>query len=1119
MNTLQPINSHLLADEEVMAIVEPVTIPTYPVGVPNRNPMFLEKRVYQGSSGVVYPHPVIESVGDAKQERTYTGIWLENRYLRILLLPELGGRVQMAYDKVNDHHFVYYNQVIKPALVGLTGPWISGGIEFNWPQHHRPSTFLPVDYRIEEQADGSKIVWLGEWERMFRTQSVAGFRLYPDRAVLEISVQLYNSTPLPQTFLWWANPAVSVDDDYQSVFPPDVTAVMDHGKRAVSTFPIATGVYYKVDYAPGTDISRYKNIPVPTSYMAYHSDYDFLGCYHHDRQVGMLHVANHHLVPGKKQWTWGNGDFGRAWDRQLTDEDGPYIELMCGAFTDNQPDFSWLQPGEEKRFTQIFLPYISIGAVKNASSEAALNLEIDGDRARIGVYCSRPRRVRVRLTAHSDELYAGEHDLSPAQAFVGEVLLPAGLPPAALRLAVLDGDCELLAWSPPEPAATTPPAPAAAAAAPQAIESNEELFLNGLHLEQYRHATYAPEAYYLEALRRDPLDSRCNNALGRLLLRRGQFAAAEAYLRTAVQSLTRRNPNPYDGEPYYNLGLALRMQGRYAAAYDAFYKAAWNAAWQDAAYFELARLACRRENWAEALAHLDEALARNGRHHGARHLRVAVLRRLRRGVEAAAAAVQGLALDRLNYGLHYESSLLQGNDDYRALLQDNVHTYLELALAYAHAGLFDEAVDLLLQAPPVDPMLFYYLGWVHQQAGDEDAAALAFGRAAALPPDYCFPNQYECVAALQAAMRCHPADPRAPYYLGNFWYAHRCHDDAIAAWEQARRLDPGFPTVHRNLGIAYVNQRGDLAQARQCYAAALALDPTDARVLFEADQLAKKLGAPPAERLAALAEHADLVAQRDDLTVEYVALLNLTGDHAAALARLLARTFHPWEGGEGKVMGQYVAALVELARQQLAAGSPAAAIDYLERARVYPHNLGEGKLPGARENQIDYWLGRAYAQMGEAEKAQQHFTAAATGSVEPAAALYYNDQPPDMILYQALAKAELGARAEAAAIAQGLVNYGSTQAAQTVTVDYFAVSLPDFLVFDDDLPRRHRLHCEYMLGLGYLGLGDIAAASACFDRVLAEDPAHLGAVLHRRLALATDNTLPTPPSSPGRFAP
>jgi tetratricopeptide (TPR) repeat protein len=1084
---------------DVTITVAPVTIPTYPIGTPNRNPMFLEKRVYQGSSGAVYPHPVIESVGDEKQDQVYTGIWLENRYLRILLLPELGGRVQMAYNKVNNHHFVYYNQVIKPALVGLTGPWISGGIEFNWPQHHRPSTFQPVDYHIETHADGSQTVWLTELERMFHTKGMAGFRLYPDCAYLEIDVRLYNRTALPQTFLWWANPAVSVDDNYQSLFPPDVFAVMDHGKRAVSTFPVATSTYYKVNYAPGTDISRYKNIPVPTSYMAYHSDFDFLGYYDHGRQAGMLHVANHHLVPGKKQWTWGNGDFGRAWDRQLTDEDGPYIELMCGAFTDNQPDFSWLHPGEEKRFTQIFMPFTAIGGVKNASKEVALNLEIEGERTRIGVYTTRPRTLYVQLTAAGDLLYAADHLLSPEQALVHELAAPAGLPPQSFRLVVFEHGEELLAFSPLAPQTGETPPPATPAEPPAAIESTEELFLNGLHLEQYRHATAEPEAYYREALRRDPQDSRSHNAMGRLLLRRGKFAEAAAHLRRAVASITRRNPNPYDGEPYYNLGLALRRLGSHTAAYDAFYKATWNAAWQDAAYFELARLACHAGRYTDALAHLNETLARNGRHHGGHHLRAAILRRLEQLPAAADAVAHGLAQDPMNYGLHVERFLLDGNELYRTLLQDNANTYLEVALDYAQAGLWAEAEQLLLAAPPADPMLCYVLGWVQLQAGNEAGAEQSFARAAALPPDYCFPNSYHCVPVLESAMRCNPHDARAPYYLGNFWYAHRRHAEAIACWEQAGRLDPTFPTVQRNLGIAYANQRDDLAQAQASYAAALALDPADARIFFEADQLDKKCRVAPAARLAKLEAHAQLVQERDDLTVEYVTLLNLAGRHAEALERLTTRTFHPWEGGEGKVAGQYVNALVELAKAQLAAGNSAAAIDFLERARRFPDNLGEGKLAGARENQIDYYLGRACAAGNQSELAARHFQAATSGSAEPAAALYYNDQPPDLILYQALAHRALGDLERCRSIAQGLVDYGEAQRDTTVTIDYFAVSLPDFLVFDDDMQARHRRHCRYMMGLGYLGLEQPEQAAACFDAVLADDPAHLGATLHSRL--------------------
>lgn len=165
--------------ENVKVWEEDILLPTYGIGKPEKNPMFLEKRVYQGSSGVVYPYPVIEKIEDTCEDKSYHAVYLENEYIKVMILPELGGRVQMAYDKIKQRHFIYYNHVIKPALVGLTGPWISGGIEFNWPQHHRPSTFLPVDYSIEKKPDGSVVVWVSERERMFHQKGMAGFTLRP----------------------------------------------------------------------------------------------------------------------------------------------------------------------------------------------------------------------------------------------------------------------------------------------------------------------------------------------------------------------------------------------------------------------------------------------------------------------------------------------------------------------------------------------------------------------------------------------------------------------------------------------------------------------------------------------------------------------------------------------------------------------------------------------------------------------------------------------------------------------------------------------------------------------------------------------------------------------------
>ena len=561
--------------------VETVTLPTYGTGKADRNPMFLEKRVYQGSSGKVYPLPVVDRILDEKADRDYTAVILENDYLYVMVLPELGGRIQRALDKTNGYDFVYYNEVIKPALVGLLGPWISGGIEFNWPQHHRPTTFAPVDWRTLENPDGSCAVEMSEVDQMYGTKGKMTFTLYPDRAYIEVRGQLYNRTHLPQTFLWWANPAVAVNDDTQSVFPPDVSAVYDHGKRDVSTFPIATGVYYKHDYGAGVDISRYRNIPVPTSYMCAHSDYNFVGGYDYGAQAGIQHIADHHVSPGKKHWTWGNGDFGRAWDRNLTDANGPYIELMTGMYCDNQPDFAWLKPFEEKTFTQYFMPYKAAGYVKNASRECALNLEVKDGRASIVVYATQPfKAARVVLAAGDEAIYDRTVDLSPVDILKADI--PVSVPETRLRLSVYAaGGRRLLEYQPKPKKIEEIPDPAAPAKLPEEIMTCEELTLTGLHLEQYRHATYLPDPYYLEALKRDPGDIRANNAYGMLLLRRGRFAEAEPYFRAAIARMTARNPNPYDSEAYLNLGLCLRWQDREDEAYDAFFKAAWTAAQQE----------------------------------------------------------------------------------------------------------------------------------------------------------------------------------------------------------------------------------------------------------------------------------------------------------------------------------------------------------------------------------------------------------------------------------------------------------------------------------------------------------------------------------------------------------
>ncbi len=1179
---------------------EVVTIPTYEVGRPEKNPMFLEKRVYQGSSGVVYPYPVIESIANEPTPHEWNVIYLENEYIKVMVMPELGGRIQMAYDKIRQRHFVYYNHVVKPALVGLVGPWISGGIEFNWPQHHRPTTYMPVDATIEENEDGSVTVWVSEMEKMFHQKGMAGFTLRPGCAYLEIKGVLYNRTDMPQTFLWWANPAVEVNDHYQSVFPPDINAVFDHGKRAVSSFPIATGTYYKMDYSAGVDISNYRNIAVPTSYMGVNSRFNFEGGYENDTQAGMLHVASHHFSPGKKQWTWGNGDFGRAWDRNLTDEapllsplggradssaDGsvsagspgqeskdssprgeagrglfrPYIELMAGVYTENQPDFTWLMPYEEKHFVQYFMPYRELGVVKEASKDLMLNIEsltpspspkergadssfaetsdskgnnspllgrkatgrrvsgngAGGEAVRFKLFATSRQEVHIVLKSDAGEEYYNKVvTVSPEQVLV-ETVACQQTQLSELNLCIskqLYGkERPVMHWHAESDDIRPIPDSAEAALLPEQIKTNEQLFLTGLHLEQYRHATWSPVDYYEEALRRDPNDIRCLNQLGLWYLRRGRFSKAEGYLRKAVKLSQKRNPNPYDSEPIYNLALALKYQGQHEA-YDLFWKATWSKAQADAAYFEAAKISVSEGRLDDALDELDRSLVFGAHNQKALALKAAVLRMMGRKDEAMQLISDTLKTDLFNYGCRYEQYLLTGDqavlDEMTTMMQGYAKgssvgmlcaakNYDELALDYLAAGLNEEARavwQLAEQAGAVSPMTYYYQG--------------EWEKAEQACPDYCFPNRNEDVIALEQAKRENPRGARAPYYLGCLYYAARQYDLAIENWELSAQLDPQFPSVWRNLALATFNKIENVKlkieystsmdaadnpqssifnlQSVEYMEKAFALDPTDARTLMELDQLYRRLQKPHQFRLEHLQKYPELIQQRDDLVLEEITLLNQVGRFEEAMQKIDAHKFHPWEGGEGKVSGQYQFCRIELAKQLLKENPQSTkARQLLEECLVFPQHLGEGKLFGAQDNDILYFLGR--------------YEEGTAGPTEPAAAMYYNDAKPDKIFYAGLCYRALGQEDKARGLFYKLINYGKQHLFDHVTMDYFAVSLPDLLIWEDSLDVKNRIHCLYMLALGYYGLGDREHAERYLSEVEQTDVNHYGTQALRSL--------------------
>ncbi len=1065
---------------------EEIIIPTYEIGKPDKNPLFLEKRVYQGSSGKVYPHPVIDKIGNKKRDKAYKAVFLENDYLKIMILPELGGRVHRAYDKTRNYDFVYYNHVIKPALVGLAGPWISGGIEFNWPQHHRPSTFDEVNYTYRKNGNGSATVIVSETENMFHTKGETEFTLYPEKAYLELKNHLFNRTNTKQTFLWWANPAVAVNENYRSIFPPDVTAVTDHGKRDVSTFPIATGTYYKVDYSKGVDISRYKNLPVPTSYMAAKSDYDFVGGYDEGAGAGILHVADHHISPGKKQWTWGCGDFGRAWERNLTDTDGPYIELMTGCFTDNQPDFSYIAPMESKDFTQYFMPYHDLGTVHNATKDLALHLEAD-DKITVKLYCSGTLgKCEIKI----NDIFSQPLDLICANTY--EVSIKNnGYRFEDITVKIIKNGKTVLMFNG-DVKKQDIPKPAKPAPLPAECETAEDLYLYGLHVEQYRHATRRAEDYYTEGLKRDKTDIRLNNAYGMLLFKKGCIKESERFFRTAIKKQTRSNPNPINGEIYYNLGLCLFYQERYNEAYDSFYKAVWNAETKSNSYFFMSLIGSLQKEYETALEFVNNSLIYNARNLNALNLKTMLLKAL--GGDYKSNADYALSVDNLNIAALYQS----GKDISRHIINPNM--LIDLSLEFLSAGFYNDALELLNMDKSDYPMIDYYKAYCSYKAGEEYKSHL--DKAFCRDPRCCFPNRLEDIEVLTFAMSKNQRDFKAPYYLGNLYYDRERHGDAISCFEKSAALGCDFATPYRNLSLLYYNFKNNADKALEFMNKAFSIDETDARILYELDLLKKRIGVSPAKRLEFLQRHLKTVCSRDDLYLEYITLLNLTGSYADALklilkqprvehnrfgSPLLTHEFHPWEGGEGKVPEQYLFSNIALAAENLKNGSTQTAINHINSTFEYPQNLGEGKLYGAQENRQNYYLGCAYEKAGKTDIAKMYFEKASEGISEPASAVYYNDRPPETIFYQGLALLKLGDAENAENRFRKLISYADNHINDDAEIDYFAVSLPDLLVFEEDPKTKNRLHCLFMKALGLYGLGSKDESRRLFELALKEN--------------------------------
>ena len=913
--------------DPVKVRVETLAIPTYPESDYETLPMFAETRNHQGTSGNPFPNAVTSSPCAEEAVLTdYTAVTLENDWLEVTVLPALGGRIFSAKDKRNGYDIFYRQHVIKPALIGDLGSWISGGVEFNWPFHHRPATYMPADWNVEQGEDGSATVWLSDSDPFYRMRGTVGVCLYPDRLYLETKVRVTNRTELRHPFLWWENAAVSVTPEYRLFFPGDVDHVVHHYRSCSASWPIAKGNYGGCDFGEGTDISKIVNAPHATSYFAAPSRFDFFGGYDEGVRAGVMHVADHHIAPGKKMFTWGQDQNARDWEKKLTDTDGPYCELMAGVYTDNQPDFTWLEPYETKSFSQFWIPLMETGIPDFSNLDLALSMKED----RLTLALTRAfSDLTVTLTdADGTELLS--ESLTTDGPGVCSFSLAGKVPEAGWR-AVVTADGVRIADYTNGPFPKQEPRIIRDYPLPADVKSPFEAFNLGEHLIQYRDPRSDAEVYFKRALELDPKMVPAALSLAECHIGRGLYAEAEKELLDALAVLNAMNQNPESGRIHYLLGLALERQGKTAEAFERYRKAAWSEDTASRALTRAAVLACHISDYDNAKKLAEEALRR-----GADGQIKALLTILahRTGKPLPFPPKPGDAPDS-DLGWAYVSSGELSADEWFASVGRVDETVLDIASDLLDTGFDGDASILLDEAVRRDPgcsASVYYL------AGRKPGR-LSVGRR--------FPHRPVEAAALERAIRDDPADLYARYLLGVLRYGQRRYDEAETLWtDDAHRAS----LRGRALCLWRKGERKDaIAFLKKSLAAAPFCEEESrqelAALVWECAYLMNAEGEDPGETASLILEHTDPAALRDDTAIELCRAYSRGGNPEAALDLLRSHHFRPGEGSEAAVAMRYIDAQCALGDKLRRSGDLEAARDAYAAARTIPDWL-DGSIGG-----------------------------------------------------------------------------------------------------------------------------------------------------------------------------
>ncbi|HEU4931958.1 MAG TPA: DUF5107 domain-containing protein [Pyrinomonadaceae bacterium] len=1006
----------------------PLVIPTYELNAPNPYPALLDSQRRKWRP--VYPYAFLDSLGTEKKDKTWKAVYLENEYLKVTVLPELGGHVYSIFDKTINRDILYSNPVMKYAMVAIRGAWVSGGIEWNFPDGHTLTTVSPIDYVIRKESDGSASVAVGDTERVQGMQWQVILRLRPGTRVLESEVTLNNRRVVPGRYWYWSTAGASAAPDLRFNYPMRET--YPHTFWPVFKFPVEKGV----------DIGRFSEVPNFLSLFARDSKRDYFGIYYEKSDWGVVHVADHRELPGKKTWTWGTDDNGDVWIDKLTDGGGQYVEFQGGRF-ETQMEHQFIAAHRVEHFFEYWYGVNQMGGAWNeATRDAALRISQQGSRATVSIAANqRFGQAEFALVNGGKQVHATRVDLDPAKLFTTTVEVPAPRQPLEITLKSKDGRV-LLRYRTDSPVDNNPGFKPATRplADPKNPASAEQSYVEGLAFDKKSKEREARGAY-LEALKRDPGFAPAHIALGLSFYRSGEYTTAAKHLESALV----RNKDAADA--HYYLALVQRALGQTSEAEDHLLWLVRSGFSESLARYVLGEIALAKGDTKQALEHLQQSVMLDPRDLKARTV-LAVAERLDGNIQSARTRINQIATELpIDYFALREQYLINkaagdsaneksASEQLRHLLSREPDAVLELAFDYVAIGRNREAIDVLedaIKAGPsgnlavdkqrIHPLLYYTLGYLFEKAGERERARTQFALGAKGDPAFVFPHRVEEIDVLQAAIAANANDGRAAYYLGNVLAAKYRDKEALTAWRDAVKLDSANTIAQRNYARALwlVSQSREEAAAQ--YQRAINVSPNDFRLYIELDKLFTEMGAT--ERRVKLFEGAPASVLAQSAAVQSLAGAYIDAGRFAEAATLLSKTTFTSGEGEDAALGLYRKAHLGLARKHREAGDHLKAASEFAAVTEYPRNFGVGRP--AMQSQAKYYVAaaREYEAAGKRDEAERWWQRAATEELNPPS---QPEEPwSEHYYYKAVALEHVGRAADARKLYERLARFNDEQ--------------------------------------------------------------------------------------------